>query len=378
MEECASKAEKMVKKSNGFMQSLGGKVTVIIIALLLLQIPLYMVKELTEERQSKSKNVQVEIFCNWGAAQCLTLVPVAEKMDFSAELKPEVRYRGIYQALVYTADVKLKAEYNNVGENKFAELMISDIDRVADAKTTVNGKDVQIEKKGNALKFPLEKGKSVVEMTLNLRGGGELKVTPNAAESHIVISGKWGSPSFIGKSLPDSRIIEKENFSAEWNFGKITTKPNEIGVNLNLPANTYQQVERSFNYAALFLIIFFFTVLVADTVTKANIHILQYLIASGAPVLFYLMSLAVGERIGFTAGYIVSAAVIVVMVTMYAKAFLAKIRPALVMGLIFAISYAVNFILLRMEDLALLSGTIILAVVLAILMVLTGKMNRKQ
>ncbi len=372
------KSVNWIEKFNGNTKSLGVKIAVIIAALLVFQIPLLMVKELAEERQGKAKSVQSEIFSNWGGVQCLTLHPQAEKMDLSAELNPEIRYRGIYQALVYTAEVKLKAEFNNVGENKFAELLISDIDRVADAAAVVNGKAVKIEKDGYTLKFPLEKGKSAIEMTLNLRGGGDFKVTPNTHESCISISGKWGSPSFIGKSLPDSRIIQKDSFSAKWNFGNFTAKPSEIGVNLNLPANTYQQVERCFNYATLFLIIFFATLLVAEAVTKVNIHILQYLIAAGAPVLFYLMTLAFGERIGFTAGYIVSAAVIILMVTMYAKAFIGKIRPALAMGIIFAVSYAVNFILLRMEDLALLSGTIILALVLAILMALTGKMNRQQ
>ena len=372
------KSVNWLKKFNGNTNALGVKIAVIIAALLVFQIPLLMVKELAEERQEKLNSVQSEIFSNWGAVQCLTLHPQAEKMDLSAELNPEIRYRGIYQALVYTAEVKLKAEFNDVSDNKFAELLISDIDRVADAAAVVNGKAVKIEKDGYTLKFPLEKGKSVCEMTVNLRGGGDFKVTPNAHESCISISGKWGSPSFIGQSLPKSRTIQKDSFSAKWNFGNFTAKPNEIGVNLNLPANTYQQVERCFNYATLFLIIFFATLLVAEAVTKVNIHILQYLIAAGAPVLFYLMTLAFGERIGFTAGYIVSAAVIVSMVTLYAKAFIGKIRPALAMGVIFAVSYAVNFILLRMEDLALLSGTIILAGILAILMALTGKMNRQQ
>ena len=371
------KSVNWIEKFNGNTKSLGVKIAVIIAALLVFQIPLLMVKELAEERQGKAKSVQSEIFSNWGGVQCLTLQPEAAKMDLSAELTPEIRYRGIYQALIYTADVKLKAEFNNVGENKFAELLISDIDRVADAAAVVNGKTVKIEKDGYTLKFPLEKGKSAIEMTLNLRGGGDFKVTPNTHESCISISGKWGSPSFIGQSLPKSRTIQKDSFSAKWNFGNFTAKPNEIGVNLNLPANTYQQVERCFNYATLFLIIFFVTLLVAEAVTKVNIHILQYLVAAGAPVLFYLMTLAFGERIGFTAGYIVSAAVIVSMVTLYAKTFIGKILPALVIGLIFAVSYAVNFILIRMEDLALLSGTIILAGILAILMALTGKMNRQ-
>ena len=400
MEENGAKSAKWVEKFNGNTKSLGVKIAVIIVALLLFQIPLLMINGLTKERQEKLSAVRTEILSKWGSTQTLQLEPAAVKTDFTVELNPEIRYRGIYQAVVYTADVKMKAEFDNVREKQFAELILSDANCVRDAQANesfeperplrtdancvrdaqanVNGKSVKVEKLGNTLKFPLEKGKSVVEMTVNLRGGGELKVTPNAAESHVLISGKWGSPSFIGQHLPDSRTIGKDNFSAEWNFGKFNSKTLEIGVNLNLPANTYQQVERCFNYATLFLIIFFATLLVAEAVTKVNIHILQYLVAAGAPVLFYLMTLAFGERIGFTAGYIVSAAVIVVMVTLYAKAFLAKIRPALVMGVIFAISYAANFIMLRMEDLALLSGTIVLAVVLAILMVLTGKMNRQQ
>ena len=90
------------------------------------------------------------------------------------------------------------------------------------------------------------------------------------------------------------------------------------------------------------------------------------------------MTLALAEKIGFTAGYAVSAVVIVAMVTMYAKMFIGKTVPALVMGAVFAASYLINFMILRMEDLALLTGTIILAIVLAMVMLLTGKINRNQ
>ena len=97
-----------------------------------------------------------------------------------------------------------------------------------------------------------------------------------------------------------------------------------------------------------------------------------------APVLFYLMTLAFSEKVGFTCGYTISAAVIVAMVTMYAKMFLGRILPALIMGIIFAASYLLNFVILRMEEFALLSGTIVLAVILGVMMALTGKINRKQ
>ena len=42
----------------------------------------------------------------------------------------------------------------------------------------------------------------------------------------------------------------------------------------------------------------------------------------------------------------------------------------------FAFSCAVNFVILQMEDFALLSGTATLAVILGMLMVFTGKINR--
>ena len=65
-------------------------------------------------------------------------------------------------------------------------------------------------------------------------------------------------------------------------------------------------------------------------------------------------------------------------VTMYARMFLGKTVPALIMGIIFAASYLLNFVILRMEDFALMSGTIVLAIILGVLMILTGKINRKE
>ena len=48
------------------------------------------------------------------------------------------------------------------------------------------------------------------------------------------------------------------------------------------------------------------------------------------------------------------------------------------MGAVFAASYIVNYFILQMEDFALLSGTVILAIVLGVVMLLTGKMNQKS
>ena len=350
------------------------KILIIIIALVVFQIPLYLVQELTVERQKKSVSVQDEIAKSWGSEQTVKLLPSAAAENITAKITPEIRYRGIYQTVVYTSEIKINAEYKNVSAGTNGKITLTDLKGLISASAVINGKKVTVEKD---LSFPLPPGDSKCEITFLVRGSNKLLFAPSAANSSVDISGTWASPGFTGDILPEKRTVGKENFSAQWRLGQFNAE-HIFGVNLCISAGTYQQVERCFTYATFFLIVFFFTLLAAEFITKVQVHILQYLVAAGAPVLFYLMTLAFSERIGFTAGYTVSAAVIVAMVTMYAKMFLGRILPALIMGIIFAASYLLNFVILRMEDFALLSGTIVLAVILGVMMALTGKINRKQ
>ena len=351
------------------------KILVIIIALLTFQIPLYMVRELTVERKKNADAVRTDIAKNWGGEQTVKLLPAAAVENITAEVTPEIRYRGIYQTVVYTSKIKINAEYQKLASGTTGEIQLSDSKGIKDAAVTVNDKAVPLDKN---LKFQLPQGDAKCEIVLSLRGSSKLLFAPQAENSHIKVSGTWDSPGFTGDILPEKRTVGKENFSAEWNSGKFNSEVKTLGVDLCIPAGTYQQVERCFDYASFFLIVFFFTLLAAELITKVNIHTLQYLVAAVAPVLFYLMTLAFSEKVGFTCGYTISAAVIVAMVTMYAKMFLGRIFPALIMGIIFAASYLLNFVILRMEDFALLSGTIVLAVILGVMMALTGKINRKQ
>ncbi len=350
------------------------KILIIIIALTLFQIPLYMVQELTAERKKQAVSVQNEIAQNWGSEQTVKLLPSAAAENIIAEVTPEIRYRGIYQTVVYMAKIKINAEYKNVSADRRGYITLSDLKGLVSVSTVINGNEAAVDKN---LSFPLLPGDPKCEITLVVRGSNKLLFTPNASDSRVDISGTWASPGFIGDILPEKRTVGKEDFSAQWRSGQFDTEHN-CGVNLCISAGTYQQVERCFTYATFFLIVFFFTLLAAEFITKVQVHILQYLVAAGAPVLFYLMTLAFAEKIGFTAGYALSAAVIVAMVTMYARMFLGKTIPVLIMGAVFAASYLLNFVILRMEDFALMSGTVVLTIILGVLMILTGKINRKQ
>ena len=353
-----------------------GKLFVIGFALLIFQLPLESVLDLAKARGQKCDAVRNEIAESWGKAQLLRCAATPESLDIAAAVTPEIRYRGIYESVVYTAEVEIKAKFG--GGARMATFCLGDAARLQDVEAEANGKPATPRIINGGIEVPIAAGNGECRLKLKFRGSESLKFAANAKRNRIVLKGTWGSPGFVGAILPDTRKVDKDNFAAEWNINRFSESNDvpEIGVNLCLAAGTYRQVERTMTYATFFLIVFFFTLLAGELITKTDIHWVQYLIAAVAPVLFYLMLLAFSEHIGFTAGYIVSAAVIVAMLTAYAKMFLRRGVPALVMGAVFAAGYAINFIILRMEDMALLAGTVVLAVVLGVLMFITGRINR--
>ena len=353
-----------------------GKITLILLALLVFQLPLAMVDNLASERAKKQFGVRKEIAKSWGDAQLLKCAVSPDSLDIAAVVTPEIRYRGIYESVVYTAEVEIKAKFGD--SPKSVTFCLNDAARLQQIEAEANGKAVTPRITAGGIEVPVAAGNGECRLKLKFRGSESLNFAANAKRNRIVLKGAWGSPGFIGDILPDTRKVDRENFAAEWNINRFSDGNDapEVGVNLCLAAGTYQQVERTMTYATFFLIVFFFTLLAGELLTKTDIHPLQYLVAAGAPVLFYLMLLAFSEHIGFTAGYAVSAVVIVAMVTGYARMFLGRTAPALAMGGVFVASYALNFIILRMEDMALLAGSVVLAVVLGVMMLITGRINR--
>ena len=358
------------------------KLAIIALALLIFQLPLMLIGDLATERDGNYQKAIADIEQKWGHAQELeffcTIHP--ESMDIDSVITPEIRYRGIYQATVYTTEAKIKVKFNTPDRKTESILFsLSDPERLLNVKATLDGQPITPRKIDSGLQFAV-KGDSELLVEIKFRGSQSLMIAPNAAHNRISLRGDWNSPSFIGNTLPDQRTITSKQFTANWNiersnYGEENNNA-KLGVNLFIAAGTYLQVTRAMNYATFFLLVFFATLLIGEIVTKTSIHPVQYLISACAPVLFYLMLLAFGEQIGFTSGYIVSAAVIVAMVTTYARMFMGKIAPALIMGAIFAAGYVLNFIILNMENMALLAGTIVLAIFLGALMLLTGRINR--
>jgi len=90
---------------------------------------------------------------------------------------------------------------------------------------------------------------------------------------------------------------------------------------------------------------------------------------------FYLLLVSISEHAGFDLAYLIASAAITLLIGGYSRAVLRGTRQAgSVVGSLAAL-YAFLYLLLRLEDFALLAGSVGLLVVLAFLMFVTRGMN---
>ncbi len=120
----------------------------------------------------------------------------------------------------------------------------------------------------------------------------------------------------------------------------------------------------------LFTAFFLFEIL-----SSVRVHPFQYTLVGVALCLFYLILLALSEVIPFTAAYWTGAAMAMLMVALYSAKVLRSARRGCLVGLGLVLVYAFLFIILRMQDYALLVGTAGLFLVLAVVMFVTRNID---
>jgi inner membrane protein len=106
-----------------------------------------------------------------------------------------------------------------------------------------------------------------------------------------------------------------------------------------------------------------------------RVHPIQYLLVSAALTLFYLLLLALSEHIGFNLAYLVAALACTGLLAYYVSHVLGSFRRGLGFAALLALLYATLWGLLQSEDNSLLLGSILLMAVLALIMVLTRKLD---
>lgn len=125
----------------------------------------------------------------------------------------------------------------------------------------------------------------------------------------------------------------------------------------------------------MFLAIAFFAVLVLELTSGRRVHAVQYVFVGLAMILFYILLLSLSEHIGFTIAYLGASIATGGMLSLYVGRSLQSARRGFIMLIVFLILYGLLYLILRLEDYALLAGAIAGFVMLTVTMFATLRVN---
>ena len=443
------------------------KIIFLFVFTILLWIPLILIGNLINDRGKLYKQTITNIGNEWGKSQkiiapvitisytdtsinnkdsvsnasntkAVAVVPVErkfailpEELNATIEMKDEVRQRGIYNATVYNANVKLKGYFSakdfpedkkvlgcvSIGLTdtkaliKINKFKIGDMDLEAMSGTMAaplitNGISGQLGPEHNNT---MNKEKIPFEIDIDFRGSRDISILPLGKKNHFEIKSNWKSPSFSGV-LPTERTIDDNGFSAVWEVSNlIRNYPQIIDVNNDQFSDFYQdgvvyneydettyfdnnddgntivkvalfdsvtsytQIYRACNYGILFIGMSLVVVFIFEIVSKKAAHYVQYGVVGFSLVIFYLLLLSLSEHIGFEWSYLISSLAIVIPNSLYITSMTSSKKFGIGMFIFLSGIYAILFSILRMEQYALLTGSLLILAVLYAVMYLTKK-----
>ena len=139
-------------------------------------------------------------------------------------------------------------------------------------------------------------------------------------------------------------------------------------------SSLYTQVNRAVKYAILFVSLTFLLLFAFEIGLKRRLHTLQYVLVGGSLALFYLVLLALAEHIGFLYAYIAASSVTVLPLTWYLGGILRDVWRTVGVFVVLALLYGLLYLLLQIEDYALLVGVGLLVGAMGMMMVITRRL----
>lgn len=414
------------------------RVVLIGVLAIVLLIPTLFVGLLVSDRQASRAFAVREVTEKWGTAQTIVgpilTVPVThlvknkegefhphtrfvrilpERLDVKADIAPEIRRRGIYDVALYTSRLNLEADFDSIqrhvqslakgdiGWDKATVTVgITDLKGIREIHSmTWNDRPLSPEsglRAGQLLPSALtaqiglspEKEQHHFSLDLDLRGSEELRVVPSARETKVNANSPWADPSFVGDFLPENRQLTGDSFTASWHvleFNRnlpqswVGDEPNPMassfGVKLLLPVDEYQKTFRALKYAIMFIALTFLAFFVLDVLTKSPFHPVQYTLIGLALILFYVLLLSVSEYLTFNTSYWISSASIIGLIASYTRGITRQTGVSIKIGTHLVVLYGFLFVLLQLEDYALLLGSLGLFAILGTVMYITRRVD---
>lgn len=394
--ERANRRDQVVREVGGLW---GGRQTVGAIAL---TIPFDVVTEVNGVRTRSSRRVVV--------------LPQALTID--ADLAPEIRHRGLFAINLYRTTLRVRGSFvmpdmtrltvtpdRVLWEQAVLDVGISDLRGTVSA-TPVSwaGTTVALEPAAGDGPFgaglqgraPVASGAPLpFQFELVVAGSEALMFLPSGADTSVTLRSTWASPGFTGGLLPLTHEIGPDGFTAEWRSNYLSRpfpqtwldgamdgnsrdakiREAAFGASLVTTVDHYQQTERALKYGVLFIALTFAVFFVWEVVQRLRLHPVQYALVGLALVVFYLLLLSLTERVSFALGYGIASAATVLLVGAYASRVLGTGGRGIAFSAWISVLYGVLFVLLRLEDLALLLGSLVVFLALAAVMYLTRNVD---
>jgi inner membrane protein len=341
-------------------------------------------------------------------------------LDYDIALEAQVRSRGIFDAAVYTSNVKGSGTFdlNELALSKISGTVLWDEATLSIGIPDTRGIDSEVALQWNTAQSMFEPGVTgtilglsgihapiavnqyVNENTFSfefpLRGSREINFVPLGNTTTVRASSNWMSPNFSGQFLPKERELNDDGFVAEWSistFGRSLSQSwtsvdlavaqiveehirnSTFGVALHQGVDFYTQVNRAIKYSILFISLTFLAFFMFEVLLKLRIHPMNYFLVGLAIALFYLFLLSLSESIGFLPAYVVSTIAITGLVTTYCRSVLKARRRASIIAVLLLGLYTYLYVLLQLDELSLIFGSVFLFVILATVMYLTRNID---
>ncbi len=354
-----------------------------------------------------------------------------ETLDIKGDITPSIRYRGIYEAVVYNSSLNISGTFAKIDMKEWqipdkdirydlatVSFGISDLRGVEDRiKVVIDGTDNYFEPgiKLSQISTAIPSGVSTLvginknkhgfefDFDIKLRGSGAIRFLPYGKSTVVHLNSNWDNPSFIGDFLPITRQIDKDGFKATWkvidinrpypqkfvgediqrlydadmsdqkdnNYGFVSA----FGVDLQIPVDIYQKNYRAVEYGLLIIILTFITFFFVEVFRKRPIHPLQYILVGSSLVLFFGLLISLSEHIGFDMAYLVASVATILSVVLYSISVFRQRKAILSLFGILSLFYIFIYQLLQMQDYALILGMIMLFVVLAVVMYISRNID---
>jgi len=356
-----------------------------------------------------------------------------ERLNITGEVTMEARYRGLFKVNTYVANTTLSAQWkplraqaeNPKGrvtcEAPMISIALSDSRGLREAQMRINDQDVPVLpgtpfeklKSGFHAVAPSALGEiASTKITLQIVGTGDLAMAPVSDNNQVQLTANWGHPSFGGRFLPVQREVLEEKFTAQWRISSLASSASRdffagkalcagvstsegdpmmarhayqeasesdcietFGVNFIDPVNAHSLSDRALKYGLLFIALSFVAVGMVEVLRRLRVHPVQYLLVGSALSVFFLLLLSLSEHMSFGVSYAVAATACVSLLAFYASHILGGWRSGLLFGAGVSGLYGALYLLLNMEQAAMVLGSALLFAVLAAVMVLTRRVD---